>query len=211
MLAGQTLVASDGKEVCLFPCEALYLTTSRNPDEHDVLGLDFLPRNTSGQAISPMNVYAPFSGTIVYTGNDHNCILESDDVVHTPDGNLKYVRVMVAHSWNAPTLNAHYNQGQLFYTTGSYGQSTGEHLHMEVAEVNSPSVQKWNSGGIGIYGAVHMWNGMYVNDTTLLRPKDYDWRVYDGPTPPTPTRDKKEGFPWVLYARRLRERRRNVK
>ena len=96
MLAGQRKVASDGYEVALFPCEAMYLTPARDPDEHDVLALDFLPRDTSGNPISPMNVYAPFSGTIVYTGNDHNCILESDDLVHFPDGSLEKMRILVA-------------------------------------------------------------------------------------------------------------------
>lgn len=185
MRAGQRLVASDGYEVALFPCEALYLTEAREPDEHDVLALDFLPRDTNGNAITGMKCYAPFTGTIVYTGNDHNCILQSDNLVHAPDGSLKYMRVLVAHSWNAPVLNTHYNQGDEFYTTGNYGMSSGEHLHMEVASVDSPNVQQWNAGGIGIYGAKHMWLELYVDDTVLLRPENYDWKEY-GTIPPTP-------------------------
>lgn len=185
MRAGQKLKASDGYEVALFPCEALYLTPAREPDEHDVLALDFLPRDTNGNRITGMKCYAPFSGTIVYTGNDHNCILQSDNLVHAPDGSLKYMRVLVAHSWNAPVLNTHYNQGDLFYTTGNYGMSQGEHLHMEVASVDSPNVQYWNAGGIGIYGAKHMWLELYVDGTVLLRPENYNWKEY-GTIPPTP-------------------------
>lgn len=198
----ETLVAADGYEVALFPCEALYLTPARDPDEHDVLALDFLPRDVNGNVIQGMQCYAPFSGTIVYTGNDHNLILESDDLVHMPDGSLQYGRVMVAHSEIAPIYGTHYHQGDLFYTTGNYGQSYGEHLHMEVASVASKSWQYWNNGGIGIYGAIHMWLALYVNDTVLLRPKDYPWQIYEGPTPVL--EDKKKRFPWVLYARKLR-------
>lgn len=186
MLANQKLVASDGYEVALFPCEALYLSEARNPDEHDVLALDFLPFNTQGNRITGMKCYAPFSGTIVYTGNDHNCILQSDNLVHAPDGTLKYMRVLVAHSYIAPVLNTHYNQGDHFYTTGNYGQSYGEHLHMEVASVDSPNERQWNTGGIGIYGAKHMWLELYVDNTVLLRPENYDWKEY-GTIPPTPT------------------------
>ena len=113
MRAGQKLKASDGYEVALFPCEALYLTPARDPDEHDVLALDFLPYDTSGNRITAMKCYAPFTGKIVYTGNDHNLILESDDLVHAPDGTLKYMRVLVAHSYVAPVLNIHYNQHHL--------------------------------------------------------------------------------------------------
>lgn len=186
MLAGQKKVAPDGYEVALFPCEAMYLTEARKPPEHDVLALDFLPRNTEGARISPMNVYAPFSGSIVYTGNDHNCILQSDNLVHAPDGSLKYMRVLVAHSYIAPVLNTHYNQGDHFYTTGNYGQSYGEHLHMEVASVDSPNERQWNTGGIGIYGGKHMWLELYVDDTVLLRTGDFDWKEYGHTPPPTP-------------------------
>ena len=204
MVANEKLVASDGYEVALFPCETLYLSEARDPDEHDVLALDFLPRNIAGQTITAMPCYAPFSGTIVYTGNDHNCILQSDDKVHMPDGSLQYGRVLVAHSFTAPVYGTHYEQGDLFYTTGDYGQSYGEHLHMEVASVSSTSEQLWNTGGIGIYGAIHMWNAMYVNDTVLLRPEDYDWQVWGTPYI---REEKPSKFKWVLYARNLRERR----
>ena len=202
----QKLVASDGYEVCLFPCETLYLTEARDPDEHGVLALDFLPYNIAGQRITAMPCYAPFSGTIVYTGNDHNLILESDDKVHMPDGSLEYGRVLVAHSFEAPVQGTHYNQGDLFYRTGNYGQSFGEHLHMEVAHVSNKSVQKWNKGGIGIFGAIHVWDSMYVNNTLLLRPEDYNWREWDAPSPIG--KRKENRFPWVLYSRKFRTQKR---
>lgn len=199
----EKLVAVDGLEVALFPCETLYLTPSRDPDEHDVLALDFLPRNMGGQAITAMPCYAPFSGTIVYTGNDHNLILESDNKVHFADGSVAYMRVLVAHSFQAPVLNTHYNQGDEFYKTGNYGQSFGEHLHMEIAKVDDKSTPYWNSGGIGIRNAIHMWDGYFVNNTVLLRPEDYPWKEWGG----EPTIKRKiNKFPWVLYARRLRNR-----
>lgn len=205
MIPNQKLKASDGYEVCLFPCETLYLTPDRDPDEHDVLALDFLPYNIVGERITAMPCYAPFSGKIVYTGNDHNCILESDDLVHMPDGSLEYGRVLVAHSFQAPVLNTHYDQGDLFYRTGNYGQSSGEHLHMEVAHVSSKSTQYWNAGGIGIYGAIHMWNSMYVDDTVLLRPEDYPWVTW-GIQPIPEDEKKKKKFPWAIYAEKFRER-----
>lgn len=209
MTPGQRLVASDGYEVALFPCETLYLSPARDPDEHDVLALDFLPRNIAGQPIVGMPVFAPFSGTLVYTGNDHNCILESDDLVHMPDDSLQYGRCLVAHSFTAPVLGTHYTQGQEFYRTGNYGQSYGEHLHMELASVSSKSERYWNPGtGIGIYGAIHMWNALYVNNTVLLRPEDYPWVEWNAPIPPSVEEKKAHRFPWVLYARRFRSRSR---
>ena len=202
MRAGERLVATDGKEVCLFPCEAMYITDGSG--EHGVLALDFLPRTTTGMVITHMACYAPFSGKIVYTGNDNNCILESNDKVHMPDGSLAYARVLVAHNDLPSILGTTYVQGQQFYTTGNYGLSTGEHLHMEIASVDDKSLQYWNTGGIGLYNAIHMWNGMYVNDTVLLQDNDYNWQIYEQGR----EIDKKSHFKWVLYGRKFRERRR---
>jgi hypothetical protein len=201
----QRLLDSLGNEVCLFPMEYLHLSQG----EHSLYALDFLGWNSLGRVYN-CPCYAPFSGTVVYTGNDHNCILESDDLVHMPDGSLNYGRVLVAHSYNAPVLGTHYNQGDLFYITGNYGFSFGEHLHMEVASVVAKSIPYWNQGGIGIFGAIHMWDSLYVNDTVLLRPENYNWRTWDGPTPPTPTptERKKHRFPWVLYERDFRDNKR---
>lgn len=203
MRANETLRGSNGFEVALFPCEAMYISPARDPDyEHSVYALDFLPRDTEGNTISAMKCYAPFTGQIKYTGADHNCILESDNPVNTPSG-LKYMRVLVAHSENAPSLYAHYRQGEQFYTSGDYGNSSGEHLHMEVALVDDPSVQYWNTGGIGLYNGVHMWDGLYVDDTVLIRPLSYSWVTYGGSPSFHRIRNR---FPWVLYAEKIRKR-----
>lgn len=207
MRANQQLVASDGYEVCLFPCECMALNENR--PEHDVYALDFLPVTAQGVPTTKMPVYAPFTGTIVYTGNDHNCILQSNNKVHTPNG-LKYVRVLVAHQENAPpVVNSEFRQGLKYYETGDYGYSFGEHLHMEFALVDSQSERLWNPSGIGLYNGIHMWESLYDNDTNLLRPGGYNWQEYQGGTPPSPTpsiKDKHK-FPWVLYARKFRNNR----
>lgn len=158
MLANEQKIASDGYEVCLFPCECMKLNVNR--PEHDVYALDFLPVTSTGAPMTHMPVYAPFTGTIVYTGNDHNCILQSNNKVYTPSG-LKYVRVLVAHSDLAPpSVSTEFRQGFLYYTTGNYGYSFGEHLHMEYALVDSKNEQYWNNGGIGLYKGTHMWDAI---------------------------------------------------
>lgn len=204
MLANEQKIASDGYEVCLFPCECMKLNVNR--PEHDVYALDFLPVTSTGAPMTHMPVYAPFTGTIVYTGNDHNCILQSNNKVHTPSG-LKYVRVLVAHSDSAPpSVSTEFRQGFLYYTTGNYGYSFGEHLHMEYALVDSKNEQYWNNGGIGLYKGTHMWDALYVDDTYIAAGGSYNWLEY-GQTPPTPTGDStKKRFPWVLYARKLLDR-----
>lgn len=205
MQANEQKIASDGYEVCLFPCECMKLNTNR--PEHDVYALDFLPVTSTGVPMTHMPVYAPFTGTIVYTGNDHNCILQSNRKVHTPSG-LKYVRVLVAHSDNSPpSTTTEFRQGRQYYTTGDYGYSFGEHLHMEYAVVDNTSERLWNTSGIGLYNGCHMWEALYVDDTYLLADGNYNWLEY-GETPPTPIGGtKRKNFPWVLYARKLRKMR----
>lgn len=187
MRAGEHKVAQDGYEVCLFPCECMFLNVSR--PEHVVYALDFLPVTSQGRPSTKMPCYAPFTGTIVYTGNDHNCILESNNKVHTPLG-LKYVRVLVAHQEDPPpSVGTIFNQGSKFYETGNYGYSFGEHLHMEYAVVDDKSIKYWNNDGYGLYSGVHMWNGLYIDDTFVAQGGSYNWVLYgeSPPVPPTPT------------------------
>lgn len=203
MKANTPKIASDGYEVCLFPCECMYLNVGR--PEHDVYALDFLPVNAQGVAITKMPCYAPFTGTIVYTGNDHNCILESTNKVHTPSG-LKYVRVLVAHQEAPPpSVGTTFQMGAKFYETGDYGYSFGEHLHMEYALVDNKSDPYWNSSTIGLYNGTHMWLCLYRDDTFVAQGGNYNWLLY-GETPPVPPvgGGKKKKFPWVLYANKFR-------
>ena len=91
--------------------------------------------------------------------------------------------------------------GQQVGAEGNTGQSSGMHLHMEMQDL---------SGGGSYY---------FGNDISrFLNPCDYmnipnvtgTECYYSGtPVPPTPPpTEKKRGFPWVLYARKLRNRRR---
>lgn len=91
-------------------------------------------------------------------------------------------------------------KGQYVADEGTTGQSTGIHLHVEMQDLN-----RW--GGV--------WHWSYVQ-SDYLDPTVYmgidniegtEW-IYDGtPIPPTPTpTDIRGKFPWVLYARKLRNR-----
>lgn len=198
MLPHQKLKTESGNEVVLFPLEYMYISQG----EHSGYAMDFLGYNREGRAFN-CPCYAPVSCSIVYTGNDHNAILWSDDKVLYADGTLDYLSILVAHDELAPVLNTHFNQGDLFYHTGNYGLSTGDHLHMELARGHV----KWNSEGSHLENPVHIYNTMYVNDTVMLRGLTFNWKIYLSPVPPTPTVYKKSNFKWVLYSRKLRNKR----
>lgn len=204
MRAGQRMWDSDGNEVCLFPMKTLYLTTARDPAEHQLYAMDFFGWD-NGQRVYDCPCYAPFSGSVVYTGNDHNMIYWSTNPVRLVNGALSHVSILVAHSDTAPaSVGTTFVQGQLWYHTGNYGHSTGDHLHMEVALGHV----KWDPTGTHLKDPAHMYNVMACNDTTISRGMDYNWRNYDGGIiPPTPIIHKRTKFPWVLYARKFRKRR----
>ena len=194
----QRLYDSDGNEVALFPMEYMYLSPARDPDEHQLLALDFLGWNALGRAYD-CPCYAPFTGRVTYTGNDHNMIFQSINPVRLADGTLSNLTLLVAHSMTAPpSVGTVVGQGQLWYHSGNYGQSTGDHLHIEVARGHV----SWDSSGTHLNNPSHLWDCLYVNDTTLSRGKDYNWREFQGGV--VPSTKKKTGYNFVLFNRKRR-------
>ena len=191
----QRLYDNLGNEVLLFPMADLHLTTARDPAEHDGLAMDFWGWD-NGLRVYDCPCYAPCSCEVVYTGNDHNMICWSINPVRLVDGTLSHVSILVAHSNTAPaSVGSTFVQGQLWYHTGNYGHSTGDHLHMEMALGHV----KWNTAGTGLKDPYHLYNGMACNDTVISRGMNYNWREYQG-------EEKKHKFPWFMYRARISER-----
>lgn len=86
--------------------------------------------------------------------------------------------------------------GQQVGMEGTTGQSTGIHLHVEMQDVSRFNWQ-WH------------WSytkSDYLDPTVFMGIDNIDYTewIYDGtPIPPTPTH-KRNKFPWVLYANKLR-------
>ena len=200
MTPGERLNDTQGNEVCLFPLEYLHLSQG----EHQQFAMDFLGWNANGR-VYDCPCYAPFSGQVVYTGNDHNMIYWSDNPVRLVDGTLSHVSILVAHSMTAPAgVGTHFTQGDLWYHTGNYGYSFGDHLHMEVALGHVT----WDSSGLHLLNPAHLYDVMAVNDTVIDYGMGFNWRTYGGVVPPGPTPTiKKNKFPWVLYNNKFKKRR----
>lgn len=196
----QRLFDNTNHEVCLFPLEYLHVSQG----EHQQYAIDFLGWNALGRVYN-CPCYAPFSGSVVYTGNDHNMIYWSTSEVRFVDGTLDYATVLVAHSETAPlSVGTNFVQGQLWYHTGNYGASTGDHLHMEVARGRV----LWDSTGMHLNNPYHLYNMMAVNDTVINLSGGFNWRSYQGGV--TPTVKPKKKFPWFIYSNRLRYKRTTV-
>ena len=207
MRANEKLVASDGKEVLLFPLEYMYMSQDEGGEfSHEgTLNMDFVGWGSNGRVYN-CPYYAPCKCRLVYQNvSDATNVWQSENEVHTPSG-LMRVCFLVAHDDNLPfILGTVRNQGELLGATGSSGYATGDHLHLNVAEgtyqgqEQVPPNNNWQ-----LKNSRHIYNMMYVNDTTIVQGYGHNWQIYQGGSGYTNLKNK---FPWVLYARKLRRKR----
>lgn len=144
-------------------------------------------------------VYSMLNGRILEMGTDisqGNYIVIVDDTV----GSSTYgyaTRYMHLASFNV-SQNDRIVVGQQVGMEGTTGHSTGIHLHVEMQDVSRFNWQ-WH------------WSYVktdYIDPTVFMGIDNIDgtqW-IYDGtPVPPTPTK-KEHKFPWVLYAKKIRNK-----
>ena len=207
MTPNQRLVAADGYEVMLFPLE--YMNASQPEgggySHAGTLQMDFLGWGANGRVYN-CPYYAPCSCSCVGStdSSTHNRIWQSDDMVHLADGSLGYVTFEVAHDNNPPyNVGISVRQGTLIGRTGTAGFVTGDHVHFQCARgtyvgwEQVPPNNNWQ-----LINEMHIYDACYVNDTIIINGYNYNWRIWDGPVEET----TKKKFPWVLYARKFRDR-----
>jgi len=211
MIAGQRLVAQDGYEVALFPMPYLYMTQDEDGDysHAGTYNLDFVGYNGIS-VITRAPLYAPCTMRVIsyHTGTvgGNAVIWESTNPVHFADGTLDYMTLMFMHDNSPPytSVGQTVTQGQLCYRTGTYGYVTGDHVHSCLGRGRGGYFVQRPSGNYDLSNRIHYWDGVFVNDTTIIRGYGHNWVKYHGVTPPTPTKKVQKNFPWVLYARKLR-------
>ena len=224
MLAGQTMRAADGYEVALFPMPCLYMSQDEGGDYSHIntYNIDLLGYEDTGvsyQRIYNAPIYAPCTMKVVdYWGQygeagGHNVVFESVDKVHLANGQLDYLTIAFGHDPNPPytTIGATVSQGQLCYHTGTYGQVTGDHTHTCAGQGHYQGYTTRTGGHQDLTNRIHYWDAVYVNDTIVLRGFNHNWVEYTGPLPPPVYSVSYNRFPWVLYARTLRNKRQRNK
>ena len=208
MRANETMTADDGKEVMLFPLEYIYISQGENGQysHQGTLNIDFLGWGANGRVLHAP-IYAPCSCrcVAVITGIDNGRVFQSTDRVHTPRG-LEIVTFMFFHDNNPiASVGDTFHQGALIGHTGTAGNVTGDHMHFNTANGiyagghTVPPASQWE-----LVNSEHIYDICYDNDTVIVEGYGYNWQKYNGGV--TPTGAKKSHFPWVLYARKLREK-----
>lgn len=215
MRANQTMVASDGYEVALFFFPYLYMSQDEGGDYSHIntYNIDFLGWGANGR-VYHCPYYAPCTLKCVARPDDstHARVYESVNKVHLADGSLDYLTLDVAHDDNPPhNIGDIIQQGALLGRTGTTGQGvTGDHVHSCCGKGRYVGFTQRTGGHWDLTNRTHFWNALYTNDTTIVQGYGHNWHSYIGPTPPTPptpTHWGKSKFPWVLYARKLRNKR----
>ena len=214
MKANQTLIASDGKEVALFPMPYLYMTQDEGGNYSHVgtYNIDLVGYNGSSVTVNAP-VYAPCTMKVVnympsFSGG-HGVTFESVDRVHLANGQLDYLTILFMHCNNPPytKVGAVVKQGQLCYRTGTFGYVTGDHLHSCCGQGHYRGLVQRAGGNWDLANRIHYWNGVYVNDTVVKVGYGHNWKKYQGgspspsPTPsPTPSGGtiKRDHFPWPI-------------
>ena len=211
MVAGEKLVGRDGKEVMLFPLPYMYITQGEGEtySHAGTFNIDFIGYGSNG-VIYQAPYYAPCSCKCVRTfssGDESNGrVYESLDRVHTPNG-LQYVSFLFFHDDNPTSVvGTVYSQGDLIGHTGTNGNVTGDHVHFNTADGKYAGYEHVPPDNQGqLVNSTHIYDICYVNDTVLVNDYNYNWQIYSGGV--TPSDIRKGKFPWVLYARRLRDKR----
>ena len=212
MQKNQKLIASDGYEVMLFPLPYMKITQGENGSlsHRGTYNIDFVGWGKSGR-IYKAPLYAPCSCKCIATIDSYNKgrIFQSINKVHTPNG-LQYVTFMNFHDNNPiARVGSTFKQGELYAHTGTAGVGTGDHTHFNCANGKYAGWEQVPPQGHGqLKNSTHIYNICYVNDTVIVDGYMYPWKEYNGGIiPPTPEDEKKKHkFPWVLYARKFRNR-----
>lgn len=213
MRAGQTMIADDGYEVALFPLTYLYLSQDEGGSysHSGTYNMDFLGWNENGR-VYQAPIYAPCTMKLVAYWTDnasgHLSVFESVNKVHLANGNLDYLTICFAHANNLiySQIGQIVNQGQICYRTGTYGNVTGDHVHTCCGQGHYQGFTTRVGGHMDLTNRIHYYDGVYVNDTIISVGGSHTWKTYQGGSDPSGN-NKKKKFPWVLYARKLRNKR----
>lgn len=201
MIPSGKLVASDGKQVAVFPSQDLNITQGTNTS-YSHKGT----KNTDNASRSGRKkLYAPCD-LIVYnnasSGGYGIVYFHTVEPVYTSRYGLTHFTMVLMHDNNAQrwTQGKIYRQGEHIYDEGDAdpsGMTTGVHVHYEVATGHQTSrVRKDGNSNFEIRNSVYLDDIFYINMTDVLSENPpnnqfrgdhtYEWLIYDGGITPKP-------------------------
>ena len=198
MRAGQTLYDNNNKQVALFPLEGFHIsqrddeTYSHNPSVY--WATDYLGWNSNGRVYRDP-CYAPVDIQCIWLDRTECCaVWESLDTVHMVNDRIDYLTILVYHDNDIANgitqVGTIKRQGEQFNKTGTGGNVTGDHMHLETGYGRYTLPYSTGSGTpnykyhITDYTGpkrLHNYDCLYINDTSPYQsPGNYHWTEYTG-------------------------------
>ena len=144
------------------------------------LAIDIAGKDTGIESLK-----APFTGIIkkIYTG-DNAVWLESVDKVLYADGTIDYMTVLTIHDNDISNLKVgdKITQGEIYYDEGSFGNATGNHIHLAVGKGKFTG-SGWYKNEYGywcINNQIEVPKGLFILDSTkIINNGGYNWTRTD--------------------------------
>lgn len=224
MRANQTLYDNNGKQVALFPLEGFHVSQADNGTYSHGGGAvywatDYLGWNSNGRVYRDP-CYAPVDIKCIWLDRS-NCVAvwESLDRVHLANGMIDYLTITVYHDNDIENgitqVGTIKRQGEMFNKTGTGGNVTGDHVHLETgygrynlsySTGSGTPEYKYHITDYTTPKRLHNFDALFINDTNPTdSPSYYIWKTYNGGSP-TPGGLTRYRFKWVLYSKKLRNK-----
>ena len=167
-------------EIAYFPMQYLNITQGVNGSysHKGTKALDLAGKDSEKDA-----VYAPFTGKIkrIYTDSGNFIWLESCNPVRYADGTVDYMTIMIGHDNDVSDLYVGkiINQGEQFYSEGTAGNATGNHIHLECGKgkFTSGGWYKNSDGEYTIYNSILPYDALVLKSDTIIKNSyGYNWR-----------------------------------
>lgn len=222
----QRMRDNNGYQVALFPLPGFsisqtdYGTFSHHGGE-EYWATDYLAIGSNGQRLYRQPCFAPVDIKCVFINQaEAMAVWESTERVHLANGMIDYLTITCYHDNDIENGTYPYrvgqviNQGYVFFKTGTGGTATGDHLHLETgygrylipqSTARYTAEYKFHITDYTSPKRLHNYNALFINDTSPIdSPEHYIWMTFSGGGGSTIYKKK---FPWVLYSKKLRNRR----
>lgn len=226
MQAGQKLNDANGKQIALFPLpgfsvsQADYETFSHASWYY---ATDYVCYNVGGNRVYRGPCYAPVDIKCIWLDRT-NCVAcwESLEKVHLANNTLEYLGLIVYHDNDIQngltSVGTIKRQGEIFNKTGTGGNVTGDHVHLETG------YGKYTTSSSGGQGSpeykyhftdytnvkrLHNYDALFINDTRIIsNASGYNWKTYEGGVVPDDDDNKKKKkrkhYKFILFDRKRR-------
>lgn len=216
MLPNQTMYDENNVQVALFPLEGFIISQAwydnYSHDESRYYATDFVAIDANGNRVLRAPCYAPCNIQLLWVDRAECCALwQSTIPVHFADGSIDFLGIIVYHDndiedGNYSSIGDIKSQGEIFNRTGTGGNVTGDHVHLETGKGEVLlSNYKYHFLDNTRCRRIKPDEALFVNNTYVTPKERYNWKIYEGGTPADFF--KKTKFPWHLFARKLRNKR----